>query len=157
MKIVIILVVLLVLAGGGVFGAMQFAPELLPAPLRDILGVELPEGEEKVEEIGPLVLVELEPFTIPLIKDGDVDRFLILHMLLEVEAGEKQAYVNRALPRIEDLIITHVHELSQLDVAPGIEDRSFLKERLLAKLEERLGGRYIHNLLFQNLFERPFK
>lgn len=157
MKIVIILVVLLILVGGGVFGVSSFAPHLLPPPIRDLMGIEVAEPDESAEPAIPenTTLIDIDPLTIPIFEDGDVDRFLVMDVLLEVEFGDKQAYVNQQMPRIIDAMITHVHALASLDIAPGISDRQFLKERLLAKLEETIGKGYVVNILFQNLFERP--
>ena len=157
MKFVVVIVVLLVLLGGGLFGAITFAPGMVPAPIRDLLGVEYVEPEAPAEAPRPenTALIDMDPITIPIFEDGDVDRFLVLHMLLEVEVGDNQAYVNTQMPRIIDAIITHVHALASLDIAPGIADRQFLKERLIAKLDETIGEGYVVDILFQNLFERP--
>jgi len=156
-KIVIILVVLLMLIGGGVFGVATFAPDLLPPPIRSALGIEIEESDEPREQVRPenTTLIDLDPLTIPIFEDGDVDRFLVMDVLLEVEFGENQAFVNQQMPRIIDAMITHVHALASLDISPGISDRQFLKERLLAKLDEVLGEGVVVNILFQNLFERP--
>ena len=63
MKIVVILVLLLVLAGGGVFGVSMFAPGLLPPMVLEMLGKEVPPEGEKVEERPTVTqLVDLEPF-----------------------------------------------------------------------------------------------
>ncbi|WPZ33271.1 flagellar basal body-associated FliL family protein [Thalassobaculum sp. OXR-137] len=157
MKIVIILVVLLALVGGGLFGVASFAPQLLPPQLQTLMGIEVPEPTEPVEEKKPenTALIDVEALTIPIFEDGDVNRFLVMDILLEVEAGPKQAYVTQQMPRIIDTILTHVHALAALDIEPGIADRQFLKERLLAKLDEVIGKDYVLNILFQNLFERP--
>lgn len=157
MKIVIILVVLLALAGGGLFGVSSFAPNLLPPALQQLMGIEVAESDEPAEPALPenTTLIDIEPLTIPIFEDGDVSRFLVMDVLLEVEFGDKQAYVNQQMPRIVDALITHVHALAALDIAPGIADRQFLKERLLAKLDETIGKGYVVNILFQNLFERP--
>jgi flagellar basal body-associated protein FliL len=157
MKIVIILVVLLALVGGGLFGVSSFAPHLLPPQLQTLMGIEVPEPTEPVEEKFPehTVLIDIDPLTIPIFEDGDVSKFLVMDVLLEVEAGPKQTYVNEQMPRIIDAILTHVHALASLNIAPGISDRQFLKERLLAKLDETIGKGYVVNILFENIFERP--
>ncbi|MDF1790648.1 MAG: flagellar basal body-associated FliL family protein [Thalassobaculaceae bacterium] len=157
MKIVIILVVLLALLGGGLFGVSSFAPHLLPPPVLALLGIELPEQTESEEKAKPehTALIDIDPLTIPIFEDGDVTKFLVMDILLEVEFGENQAYVNQQMPRIIDALITHVHALASLDIEPGISDRQFLKERLLAKLNQVLGKGVVVNILFQNLFERP--
>lgn len=156
MKIVIILVVLLVLAGGGVFGVSMFAPGLLPPPVLAMLGQEVPEEPEvKVEERPSVTaLLDLEPLSIPIFRDGQVDRFLVIHILIEVRPGPDLDLVTRHKLRIIDAYIKYVHALSSLDIKPGINDRGFLKQRLLAKTEEIVGEGVVVDLLFQNVFER---
>ena len=157
MKIIIILVVLLALVGGGLFGVASFAPDLLPPALQTLMGIEVAESTEPVEEKKPenTVLIDVDPLTIPIFEDGDVNRFLVMDLLLEVEVGPNQNFVTQQMPRIVDTILTYVHALAALDIEPGISDRQFLKERLLEKLDETIGKGYIVNILFQNLFERP--
>lgn len=156
MKLIIIIVVLLALLGGGGFAAVTFAPTMVPIPVRQLLNIEVTD-EEIAEAAKPssTTLIDLDPLTIPIFENGTVDRFLVMHVLLEVEPGEKQAYVNQQLPRLIDMFITYTHALALLDIAPGISDRQFLKERLLAKIDETIGKGYVVNLLFSDLFERP--
>ena len=143
MKIVIILVVLLALVGGGGFAALTFAPDVVPVPIRKMLGVAVDESAEpEVKKPERTTLIDIEPLTIPMFENGQVDRFLVMHVLLEVESGEKTAYVNAMLPRLIDMLITYTHALASLGVAPGISDRQFLKERLLAKIDETIGKGY---------------
>lgn len=157
MKIVIILVVVLALLGGALFAGITFAPAMVPAPIRDLLGVEVPEEEASAEPERPssTTMIDLDPLTIPIFENDDVVRFLVINALLEVEPGEKQAYVQQQLPRIIDLFITYIHALASLDIEPGIADRAFLKARLLAKIDETIGKGYVVDILFQDLFERP--
>ncbi len=59
--------------------------------------------------------------------------------------------------RIIDTFITYIHALNALDIEPGVNDRAFLKQRLLVKAEEILGEGVVVDLLFVNIFERPIK
>lgn len=158
-KIVVILALLFALVGGGAFGLSMFAPGLLPAPVAGLMGVEVPETDEPAEPQRPenTSLIDVEPITVPLFTEGTVDRFLVIHIFLEVESGPDVAYVNQQMTRIVDAIITHTHALAALDVEPGIEDRAFLKARLLEKIAEVIGPGYVVDILFQNLFERPLR
>jgi len=156
MKVIVILVVLAALIGGGGFAAVTFAPAMVPVPIRNLLGIEVSEAEQaESDKPSQTTMIDIEPITIPLFTNGNVDRFLVMHILLEVEPGEKQAYVNAQLPRLIDMFITYTHALASLGVAPGIGDRQFLKDRLLAKIDETIGKGYVVNLLFSDLFERP--
>jgi hypothetical protein len=137
MKLVIIGVVLLALVAGGLFGVAKFAPTMLPDTVLRMLGQPIPDRTVvKEERPKQTVLIDLEPITVPLFKDGDIDRFLVMHILVEVRPGPDQAKVN------ENLV-------------PGISDRAFLKQRLKVKAEEILGQGVIVDLLFQNIFETP--
>lgn len=156
MKVIVILVVLAALIGGGGFAAVTFAPTMVPVPIRNLLGIEVSEAEQaESDKPSQTTMIDIEPITIPLFTNGNVDRFLVMHILLEVEPGEKQAHVNAQLPRLIDMFITYTHALASLGVAPGIGDRQFLKDRLLAKIDETIGKGYVVNLLFSDLFERP--
>jgi flagellar basal body-associated protein FliL len=160
MKLVIILVGVLALVGGGVFGTAMFAPGLLPPAVVTMLGQEVPpEPEKPAVEPRPenTVLIDLEPLQIPLFRNDDVDRFLIIHILIEVRPGKDADLVNNKLLRIIDTFITYIHALNALDIEPGVGDRAFLKQRLLVKAEEILGEGVVVDLLFVNIFERPIK
>jgi len=160
-KLIIIVVGLLLLAGGGTYGVSMFAPGLLPAPVAAMLGAAPPEDGEAMdaepEKPTDTALIDMDPITIPLFADGDVDRFLVIEIFLEVEAGPDVLYVNGQMTRIVDAIITHTHALAALDIEPGIQDRAFLKARLLAKIQEVIGDGYVVDILFENLFERPLQ
>lgn len=160
MKLVIIVVVILGLIGGGVFGTAMFAPALLPPAVLTMLGQEVPPEPEK-SDITPrpedTVLIDLEPLQVPLFRNDDVDRFLIIHILVEVRPGEHADLVNKNILRIIDTFITYIHALNALDIEPGVNDRAFLKSRLLVKADEILGEGVVVDLLFVNIFERPIK
>ena len=160
MKLVIILVAVLALVGGGIFGTANLAPDLLPSMVLTMLGQEVPPepaNPEVEQRSDATVLIDLEPIQIPLFRNDDVDRFLIMHILVEVRPGPDADLVNRKLLRLIDTFITYVHALNALDIEPGITDRAFLKSRLLVKANEVLGEGILVDLLFVNIFERPFK
>ena len=107
---------------------------------------------------GPLetILIDLEPMEIPLFRDNKVDRKLFMHILIEVRRGNDEKIINENVVRIIDSFLTYVHALNALNIKPGVNDRAFLKERLLVKAEEIIGPDIIIDLLFVNIFERPF-
>ena len=79
-----------------------------------------------------------------------------MHIMIEVRRGADADLVNKELIRIIDSFLTYVHALNALDITPGVNDRAFLKERLLVKASEIVGPGIIVDLLFVNIFERPF-
>ena len=159
-RILIIIVVAVSLLLGGVFGVAKFAPNLLPNMVLEFLGIEPPK--EKInaqpQRLSPLetILIDLEPMEIPLFRDNKVDRKLFMHILIEVRRGKDETIINENLIRIIDSFLTYVHALNALNIKPGVNDRAFLKERLLVKAEEVIGPNIIIDLLFVNIFERPF-
>ena len=159
-RILIIILVVLGISIGGVFGVATFAPSLLPTMMLDMLGIEVPKEESLAQPIkpGPLetTLIDLEPMEIPLFRDNKVDRKLFMHILIEVRKGQDEKIVNDNLIRIIDSFLTYVHALNALNIKPGVGDRAFLKQRLLVKAEEIVGHNVITDLLFVNIFERPF-
>ena len=68
----------------------------------------------------------------------------------------RQKLVNKNLLRIIYAFLSYVHALNALDIKPGVNDRAFLKQRLLVKAAEIVGPDIIVDLLFVNIFERPF-
>jgi flagellar basal body-associated protein FliL len=160
-RIIIIIVLVFAIAVGGVFGVATFSPSLLPSPILTLLGIELPPQEKtRKNSIRPTaaetVLIDIKPLQIPLFRDGSVDRSLFMHILIEVRQGPDADLVNKELIRIVDSFLSYVHALNELNIKPGVSDRAFLKQRLLVKAEEIVGQGVIVDLLFVNVFERPF-
>ncbi|MDC0158913.1 hypothetical protein OAI47_04120 [Rhodospirillaceae bacterium] len=160
-RIIIIVVALIAISVGGVFGMATFTPNLLPNAILNFLGVTVPVEEKEAEPIGrpsakETVLIDIDPLQIPLFRDGTVDRSLFMHLMIEVRRGPDADLVNNNLIRIIDAFLSYVHALNALDIKPGVNDRAFLKQRLLVKAEEIVGPGIIVDLLFVNIFERPF-
>ena len=160
-RIIVIIVLVIAIAVGGVFGVATFSPSLLPLSVLTFLGIELPPQEKPKDSsarpsAAETVLIDIEPLQIPLFRDGSVDRSLFMHILIEVRQGPDADLVNKELIRIVDSFLSYVHALNELDIKPGVKDRAFLKQRLLVKAEEIVGHGVIVDLLFVNVFERPF-
>ncbi len=161
MRLLFVVVLILIAAGGGLFATSIFAPNILPPFVLEILGQEASSEKPPIEVERPsateTVLIDLEPMEIPLFKDNAVDRSLFMHILIEVLPGENADLVNGNILRIIDVFITYIHALNALDIKPGLNDRAFLKDRLMVKAEEIVGEGIIIDLLFVNIFERPFR
>ena len=160
-RIIIIVVALIAISVAGIFGVATFTPNLLPNAILNFLGITVPAEETKAEPIGrpsakETVLIDIDPLQIPLFRDGTVDRSLFMHLMIEVRRGPDEDLVNNNLIRIIDAFLSYVHALNALDIKPGVNDRAFLKQRLLVKAAEIVGPGIIVDLLFVNIFERPF-
>ena len=160
-RIIIIILLIIAIAVGGIFGVATFSPSLLPSPILTLLGIELPPQEKPRKNsarpsASETVLIDIKPLQIPLFRDGSVDRSLFMHILIEVRQGPDADLVNKELIRIVDSFLSYVHALNELNIKPGVSDRAFLKQRLIVKAEEIVGEGVIVDLLFVNVFERPF-
>ncbi|MBM3572237.1 MAG: flagellar basal body-associated FliL family protein [Alphaproteobacteria bacterium] len=145
MKVIIILVLVLVLVGGGGFAAWKFFGDQIANFAGDLM-----KPSEK-----PTALFDMEPFTIPLIEDHQVRRFLIVHVALEVTKGEGETVVKGRLPYLRDAYIRYLLALASLDISPGIKDLEFLRGRLLEVSHRAVGPGLVKNVLFEHVFERP--
>ena len=160
-RIIIIVVSLIAIGVAIIFGMATFTPNLLPNAVLNLLGITVPAEEQKVESPGrpsakETVLIDIDPLQIPLFRDGAVDRSLFMHLMIEVRRWPDEDLVNNNLIRIIDAFLSYVHALNALDIKPGVNDRAFLKQRLLVKAAEIVGPGIIVDLLFVNIFERPF-
>ncbi|MBI1778871.1 MAG: flagellar basal body-associated FliL family protein [Proteobacteria bacterium] len=147
MRLLILLVVLAAVLGGGGFVAWTF----YRAPLQGVV-----ENLLKAKEPPSLQLL-LEPVTVPLFKDGQPDRFLILEMVLVVAGPEGLQTATRLRPRIVDAFVLYLHALAQLSIEPGLTDLDFVKQRLLIVCERVTGPGVVRDILFKNAFERPLQ
>ena len=101
-RIIIIVVALIAISVGGVFGMATFTPNLLPNAILNFLGVTVPAEEKEAEPIGrpsakETVLIDIDPLQIPLFRDGTVDRSLFMHLMIEVRRGPDEDLVNNNL------------------------------------------------------------
>jgi flagellar basal body-associated protein FliL len=154
-KIVIILVLVLALAGGGAFAAWKFLgvnlPFLPPSPSAAPVDENAPPKKPKV----PTTFVELEPLTLPMIREGKIETFLIIQIVLDVRIPDGPPLVQKGMPYLKDRMIRYLMALSQLDIRPGIMDLPFVKSRLMPICDEVLGEGIVQDMLFQHYFQRP--
>jgi flagellar basal body-associated protein FliL len=147
MRLLIVLVLLAALLGGGGYAAWTFYREPLQATVQNLLKAKEP----------PSLELTLDPITLPMFKDGQPDRFLIMEMTLVVAGPDALLTVNRLKPRIVDAFLLYLHALSQLSIEPGLSDLDFVKQRLLIVCERVTGPGVVRDILFKNAFERPLQ
>jgi flagellar basal body-associated protein FliL len=147
MRLLILIVILGAVLGGGGYAAWTFYREPLRGAVENLLKAKEP----------PSMQVAMEPITVPLFKDGQPDRFLIVEMALVVAGDEGVLTATRLKPRIVDAFLLYLNALSQLSIEPGLSDLSFVKERLLIVAERVTGPGVVRDILFKNAFERPLQ
>ena len=147
MRLVILLVVLAAVLGGGGYAAWTFYREPLKGAVEKMLKPSEP----------PSLKLDLDPITLPMFKDGQPDRFLIMEMTLVVAGPEGLQTATRLKPRIVDAFLLYLHALAQLSIEPGLSDLDFVKQRLLIVCERVTGPGVVRDILFKNAFERPLQ
>lgn len=141
MKRVVLIVVVLLALGGLAFGAIQLFG-----------GKDL----EPVETAAPApVFVTLEPFIVPVIREGRVVKQVSLTITLELAEPNAETEVAAKMPYLRDAFLTRLHGLMGRRRRDG---RTFapevVKRRLLAESERVLGAGVVRDVLVQGALEK---
>jgi hypothetical protein len=134
-KLILILIVLLLLGGG----AWWFL-------LREDPGA----AEQAAAEAVPPSFVDLEPFVVPVVRDGGVRKVIRIDLAVEVK-GDAESQ-DAGLPRLTDAFVS---ELYGLFGRRQIEDRQFdlaiVKRRLQSAADNALGEGIVVAVLIQGM------
>lgn len=141
MKRVVLVVVAVLALGGLAFAAIQFFGG---------------EDVEPVESAAPApVFVTLEPFIVPVIREGRVVKQVNLTITLELAAPHVQTELAAKMPYLRDAFLTRLHGLMGRHRRDG---RAFapevVKRRLLAESERVLGPGVVRDVLVQSALEQ---
>ena len=144
-KILLILILLLILGGGGGGGYWWFF-------LKDAGGEE--EVEEEVDLGPPPIFVELPALTVPVIRNGNVARYIVLKMSLEVADIDAEQRVNQRTPGLRNAFLRDLHGYfstipvtERLNVTP-------IKQRLSRVARSVLGRGVVKDILITNAFTK---
>ena len=148
MRLLLIVVFVLMLAGGGVAGWWVW---LRGGDLTELVGMGREEAEEQPHE--PL-FYELEAFAVPILQEGRVTRILTLVISLEVE-GASRFYVSDHKRPLRDAIFSELHALMSLDTVRARGPTSELVRKRLRVVSNRiLGGDLVQEVLVQAVQSR---
>ena len=140
-KIIIIVAVLAVLAGGG-FAAWKFFLSEGSAP-----------RETADHPAGP-IFISMEPFIIQVFRDDRVVKNVSLSVQVEVENPEAEAKVHESMPYLRDAYLRRLHAtLSRGEIGENY-DEAKLKRQLLAESDDILGPGIVTAVLIGNTVEK---
>jgi len=153
-RILILLAIALILAGGAGAAAYFFVPELLGIKKEEAVAeAKEPEPEPKPDLVKP-ILQHVKTLDIPLVIDNKVDRHIYFDVTLIVDP-EHYAEVELLLPRIESAYIQFAYAAFPKQYKEhGKMDLPKLRVSLKKIAQKTLGEDLIHDALLQSYFER---
>ncbi len=141
MKRVVLIAVVLLATGGLAFGAIELFGAGDVAPV---------ESDARAP-----VFVTLEPFVVPVIREGRVVKQVSLTIILDLADPHAETEVAAKMPYLRDAFLTRLHDLMGRRSRDG---RTFapevVKRRLLAESERVPGAGVVRDVLAQGAFEK---
>ncbi len=145
-RVAIFLVLLLVLGGGGVAGWWFMLGRVPDQP-----GEEAQHQEPGAQPI----FVDLDPVTVPVIRDGRVIQHMTFVVVLQVETEEERGLVTKSMRRLTDAYIKELHVLlarrfvwDDGDIVP------LVRKRLMAASEQVMGPEAVKEVLVKGIQSR---
>ena len=146
MKRFLILSVILLVLGGGAGAAWWF---LLREPPQD------EEQTAELPEIADLISVDVDPLTVPVIRDGRVVQHMSFLVVLRVNDEDELRLVYKAMRRLTDAYIKELHVLlarrfvwEQDDIGP------YVRKRLMVASERVVGPGIVEEVLLRGVSSR---
>jgi flagellar protein FliL len=146
MKIAIIIVVVLVLLGGG--GAATWFLVLK----------EDPEAKPEEAPIDAVAFIEMDSLNVPVIKNGVIQRYVLLRVTLDMRDGEARTLALAAMPKLRDRFINDLYGyFENLPASEKGVNIKTIKRRMLRTSNAVLGADAVRDILILGVFERPWK
>ena len=145
-RIVIIIIAIFVIAGAG--GAIWYFFMQADAPVEDQTG----ENKSSLEESE---FVDIENLSIPVIREGRVDRYILISVSLEMRDQDSKALGDEAFPRLKDAVFSQLYSYFSVQQSgqSGINVAQ-VKERLLWAAERAIGKGHVRQVIIQGAYER---
>ena len=145
-RIVIIIIAIFVIAGAG--GAIWYFFMQADAPIEDQTG----ENKSSFEESE---FVDIENLSIPVIREGRVDRYILISVSLEMRDQDSKALGDEAFPRLKDAVFSQLYSYFSVQQSgqSGINVAQ-VKERLLWAAERAIGKGHVRQVIIQGAYER---
>jgi hypothetical protein len=110
------------------------------------------EGAAAVEEGPPVEFVELKPLTVPVVRQGIVERMVRVDVALELQASEAASKVTEALPRITDAFVVELYALlGHRLMEEENYDPVIIKRRLKGATERVVGPGLVSEVLIRGM------
>ena len=145
-RIVIIIIAIFVIAGAG--GAIWYFFMQADAPIEDQAG----ESKSSLEESE---FVDIENLSIPVIREGRVDRYIMISVSLEMRDQDSKALGDEAFPRLKDAVFSQLYSYFSVQQSgqSGINVAQ-VKARLLWAAERAIGKGHVRQVIIQGAYER---
>ena len=145
-RIVIIIIAIFVIAGAG--GAIWYFFMQADAPIEDQTG----ENKSSFEESE---FVDIENLSIPVIREGRVDRYILISVSLEMRDQDSKALGDEAFPRLKDAVFSQLYSYFSVQQSgqSGINVAQ-VKARLLWAAERAIGKGHVRQVIIQGAYER---
>ncbi|MBE08786.1 MAG: hypothetical protein CMM35_00640 [Rhodospirillaceae bacterium] len=145
-RIVIIIIAIFVIAGAG--GAIWYFFMQADAPIEDQTG----ENKSSLEESE---FVDIENLSIPVIREGRVDRYILISVSLEMRDQDSKALGDEAFPRLKDAVFSQLYSYFSVQQSgqSGINVAQ-VKARLLWAAERAIGKGHVRQVIIQGAYER---
>ena len=145
-RIVIIIIAIFVIAGAG--GAIWYFFMQADAPIEDQTG----ENKSSLEEAE---FVDIENLSIPVIREGRVDRYILISVSLEMRDQDSKALGDEAFPRLKDGVFSQLYSyLSVQQSGQSGINVAQVKARLLWAAERAIGKGHVRQVIIQGAYER---
>lgn len=145
-RIVIIIIAVVVIAGAG--GAVWYFFLQADAPIEDQTG----ENNSLLKEFE---FVDIENLSIPVIREGRVDRYIMINVSLEMRDQASKALGDEAFPRLKDAVFRELYSYFSMQKSgtSGINIAQ-VKARLLWAAERAIGKGHVRQVIIQGAYER---
>ncbi|MDJ0895708.1 MAG: hypothetical protein QNJ92_11260 [Alphaproteobacteria bacterium] len=143
-KLVLIVVILALVAGGTYAWLFLFNKE------------DQAEAEAELQEevFVPPVYVQLAPFNVPVVRDGEVTGYVNITIIVEVADDEAREVAVRHMARLRDAFFRDLYATLPLrrGSSKGFEPK-FVKRRMQAVSDRTLGQGVVTDILIQGVYE----
>lgn len=147
-RIILAVVAVLLIAGAGAAAWFFFIKAKPEDHVRD----------DVHETAGKPEFLELDSLSVPVIRGGRLDKYIMLRLTLEMKDAKAKAVGKEAMPLVKDAFLRDLHGFfaDQPPTDEGIDVR-LVKARLMRVSERLFGPGQVVNVLVQGAFEREWK
>ena len=145
-RIVIIIIAIFVIVGAG--GAVWYFFMQADAPIEDQTG-------ENKSSLEVSEFIDIENLSIPVIREGRVDRYIMISVSLEMRDQDSKALGDEAFPRLKDAVFSQLYSYFSMQQSSesGINVGQ-VKARLLWAAERAIGKGHVRQVIIQGAYER---
>ena len=132
----------------GAGGAVWYFFMQADAPIEDQTG-------ENKSALEVSEFIDIENLSIPVIREGRVDRYIMISVSLEMRDQDSKALGDEAFPRLKDAVFSQLYSYFSMQQSSesGINVGQ-VKARLLWAAERAIGKGHVRQVIIQGAYER---